>query len=100
MNKGNRKFLLIVLVPVFAQVFVFMLLPIFGTGAISIKYQHHIIGKPANNARMFFGKRGSRCANRVLQPLFVEADYIQVTFNQVSTAFLYNFVFSLFQTIQ
>lgn len=35
MNKGNRKFLLIVLVPVFAQVFVFMLLPILGTGAIS-----------------------------------------------------------------
>ena len=35
MNKGNRKFLLIVLVPVFAQVFVFMLLPIFGTGVIS-----------------------------------------------------------------
>lgn len=35
MNKGNRKFLLIVLVPVFAQVLVFLLLPIFGTGLIS-----------------------------------------------------------------
>ena len=35
MNKGNRKFLLIVLMPVFAQVFIFMLLPIFGTAAIS-----------------------------------------------------------------
>lgn len=35
MNKGNNKFLLIVLVPVFAQVFVFLLLPILGTGIIS-----------------------------------------------------------------
>ncbi|HWR22412.1 MAG TPA: sugar ABC transporter permease [Feifaniaceae bacterium] len=35
MKNNNRKFLLAVLIPVFLQVFVFMLLPIFGTGAIS-----------------------------------------------------------------
>ncbi len=35
MKKNNRKFLLIVLVPAFLQVFLFLLLPIFGTGAIS-----------------------------------------------------------------
>ncbi|MCE5235123.1 MAG: sugar ABC transporter permease [Clostridiaceae bacterium] len=35
MKKSNRKFLLIVLVPAFLQIFLFLLLPIFGTGAIS-----------------------------------------------------------------
>lgn len=35
MNKSNRKFLLIVLIPAFLEVFIFMILPILGTGAIS-----------------------------------------------------------------
>lgn len=35
MKKSNRKFLLLVLVPVFAEVVIFMLLPILGTGTIS-----------------------------------------------------------------
>lgn len=35
MGKSRRKFLLIVLIPAFLQVFIFMVLPIVGTGAIS-----------------------------------------------------------------
>ena len=50
MIKNNRKFLLIVLIPAFLQVFVFMLLPIVGTGAISfmeynpLEKNNHFVG--------------------------------------------------------
>lgn len=35
MRKSNRTFLLIVLIPAFLEVFIFLIFPIFGTGAIS-----------------------------------------------------------------
>ena len=50
MQKRNRKFLLFVLVPAFVQIFIFMILPIIGTGAISfLEYN------PLQTANRFVG---------------------------------------------
>lgn len=50
MKKGNRKFLLIVLIPAFAQVVVFLLLPILGTATVSfLEYN------PLQSANRFVG---------------------------------------------
>lgn len=50
MKHRNRKFLLIVLIPAFLEVFIFMILPILGTGAISfmeynpLQTQNDVVG--------------------------------------------------------
>ncbi len=50
MEKSNRKFLLLILIPAFLEVFIFMLLPIFGTMGISFMEYN-----PLQTANRFVG---------------------------------------------
>lgn len=58
MKKSNRKFLLLILIPCFLEVFIFLVIPIFGTGAISfmdynpLQVRNDFVG--INNYRRLF----------------------------------------------